>query len=49
LLKQAFTTTPVLLHLDPTKPFHVELDASDFAIGEIYTQPDEFGVLHPVA
>ena len=22
LLKQAFTTTPILFHLDPTKPFH---------------------------
>ena len=35
LLKQAFTMAPVLLHPDPTKPFQVETDASDFAIGAI--------------
>jgi hypothetical protein len=49
LLKRAFTTAPVLLHPDPTKPFQVETDASDFAIGAILSQPDEDGVLHPVA
>ena len=49
LLKQAFTMAPVLLHPDPTKPFQVETDASDFAIGAILSQPDEVGVLHPVA
>jgi hypothetical protein len=26
---------PVLLHVDPTKPFIVETDASNFAIGVI--------------
>ena len=40
---------PVLLHPDPTKPFHVETDASDFSIGAILSQPDEVGVLHSVA
>jgi hypothetical protein len=34
---------------DPTKPSHVETDGSDFAIGAILSQPDEVGVLHPVA
>ena len=35
MLKQAFTMAPILLHPDPTKPFQVETDASDFAIGAI--------------
>jgi hypothetical protein len=34
---------------DPTKAFHVETDASDFAIGAILSQPNEVNVLHPVA
>jgi hypothetical protein len=49
VLKQAFMTAPALLHQDLTKPFHVEMDACDFAIGGILSQPDEGGVLHPVA
>ena len=48
-LKEAFTSAPVLLHPDPTKPFQVETDASDFAIGAILSQPDTEGILHPVA
>jgi hypothetical protein len=48
-LKKAFTSAPVLLHPDPTKPFTVETDASDFAIGAILSQPDDNGILHPVA
>ena len=49
LLKQAFTMAPILLHPDPTKPFQVETDASDFAIGAILSQADKVGVLHLVA
>ena len=49
LLKQAFTTALLLLHPEPTKPFQFETDASDFSIGAILSQPDEIGVLHPVA
>ena len=49
LLKQAFTTTPILLHPDLTKPFQVKMDASDFTIGAILSQPDEVGGLHSVA
>jgi hypothetical protein len=48
-LKEVFTQAPVLLHVDPTKPFQVETDASDFAIGAILSQPDDDGILHPVA
>ena len=49
MLKQAFTMAPILLHPDPTKPFQVETDASDFAIGAILSQADKVGVLHLVA
>ena len=30
-LKQAFTTAPILAHVDPTKRFILEADASNFA------------------
>jgi hypothetical protein len=32
-LKVYFTTTPLLIHVDPSKPFVLEIDISDFAIG----------------
>ena len=48
-LKSAFMIAPILLHPDPTKPFIVETDASDFVIGVILSQPDNDGVHHPVA
>jgi hypothetical protein len=44
----AFTFAPILIHPDPAKPFIVETDASDFALGAILSQ---FGInvlLHPV-
>ena len=48
-LKEAFTSAPVLAHVDPEKPFIIEADASDFALGSILSQPGEDGHLHPVA
>ena len=48
-LKQAFMSAPVLVHPDPAKPFQVETDASDFALGAILSQLDDDGTLHPVA
>jgi hypothetical protein len=48
-LKMAFTSTPVLIHPDPTKPFIVETYASDFALGVILSQSGIDGLLHLVA
>jgi hypothetical protein len=46
--KKAFTSTPILIHPDPAKPFTVETDASDFALGAILSQSGIDGLLHPV-
>ena len=48
-LKSAFTTEPLLAHVDPGQPFIIETDASDFALGAILSQHQDDGLLHPVA
>jgi len=48
-LKRRFTTAPILVHFDATKPVIVETDASDFALGAILSQRDAENRLHPVA
>jgi hypothetical protein len=48
-LKMTFTSAPILIHPDPAKPFIVETDASDFALGAILSQFGIDGLLHPVA
>ena len=48
MLKEKLTTAPVLLLPDPTKPFTVTTDASDFAIGAVLTQDHGHGE-QPVA
>jgi hypothetical protein len=48
-LKEAMMTEPILQHFDPAKPVTIETDASDYAIGAVCSQPDNNGVLHPVA
>ena len=48
-LKQAVQKEAVLLQPDQKKPFEVEIDASNYAIGAVLMQKDNKGILHPVA
>jgi transposase InsO family protein len=50
LLKQTFTSAPILRHFDPKLPIILECDASDYAIAAIISQVDpEDEELRPVA
>jgi hypothetical protein len=48
-LKQAFTTAPILAHVNPNEQFTLETDASDFALGAVLSQVQKDNQLHPVA
>ena len=48
-LKMAFTTAPILQHFNFEKAIVVETDASDFVSAGVLSQPDDNGVLWPVA
>ena len=48
-LKKAFRLDPILAHVDPKKPFIIEANASDFALGNILSQQREDKKLHLVA
>ena len=48
-LKLAFMCAPILVHDDLAKPFIMEADASDFALGSILSQMGDDDKLHPVA
>jgi len=48
-LKKAMIMEPILQHFDPKRPVTIETDATDYSIGAICSQPDEKGILHPVA
>ena len=48
-LKQALITAPILRPLDKNKPFHVHIDASNFAIGCILAQPYKGNMDLPVS
>ena len=45
-LRIAFTTAPVLIHFDPSKPIRVETDASGVACGGVLSQPKEWPTIH---
>lgn len=48
-LKDAFTSSPVLIMPNPDKPYRVEVDASDYATGGILSQTGDDNQWHPVA
>jgi hypothetical protein len=39
---------PILKHFDPTREITIKMDASDYAIGAVCSQPDDANVLHPL-
>ncbi|MBW0508176.1 hypothetical protein O181_047891 [Austropuccinia psidii MF-1] len=48
ILKEAFTTAPILSHFNPSLPTIVETDASDYALGDVLSQVNDSGK-HPIA
>ncbi|MBW0508458.1 hypothetical protein O181_048173 [Austropuccinia psidii MF-1] len=48
LLKEAFTTTPILSHFNPSLPTIVEIDASVYTLGAVLSQVNDSGK-HPIA
>ena len=48
-VKRQIASEPVLTIADPNKPFEIETDASDFALGAQLGQRDELGRLHLVS
>ena len=49
LLKDTFTSAPILHHFDPALPPIVETDASDYAVAGILSLRTDDGDIHPVA
>ncbi|MBW0498339.1 hypothetical protein O181_038054 [Austropuccinia psidii MF-1] len=48
LLKEAFTTSPMLSHFNPSLQDVVDTDASDYALGAVLSQVNDSGK-HPIA
>jgi hypothetical protein len=48
-LKVTFTTAPILVHSDFSKPFYMETDVSNFAMEAVWSQEREGIRLHPIA
>lgn len=48
-IKKVITSSPILVHPDPSKPFMVECDASDYAIGAVLSQKQSDDKWHPIA
>ena len=49
MLKKQFTTEPILIIFDPTKPIMLETNASDLALGAVISQQVPDRKWHPVA
>jgi hypothetical protein len=47
-LKAYFTTTPLLIHENPSKPFVLEMDIYDFVIGVVLSQLGKYKLFHLV-
>jgi len=39
---------PLLVHVDPSKPFVLKTDASDYALNVVFSQPKKVNFLHPI-
>ncbi|MBW0520823.1 hypothetical protein O181_060538 [Austropuccinia psidii MF-1] len=48
ILKESFTTAPILSHFNPSLPTIVETNASDYALGAVLSHVDDSGK-HPIA
>jgi hypothetical protein len=47
-LKASFIITPFFIHVDPSKPFVLEMNAFDFALGIVLSQLGEDNLLCPI-
>src|SRR6266404_8071027 len=48
VLKSTITSTPMLTFPSKSSPFHLEGDASNFAMGAVLLQQQEDGLFHPI-
>ena len=47
-IRDELTKAPVLAVADPNKPYTLQTDASDFAMGAMLMQEDDEGQGHPI-
>jgi hypothetical protein len=47
-LKASFITAPLLIHANPSKPFVLEMNTFDFAVGVMFSQLGKENLFHPV-
>jgi hypothetical protein len=47
-LKTYLTIASLLIHVNPSKPFVLETDASNFALGVVVSQLGKYNLFHPV-
>ncbi len=46
-LKASFTIVPLLIHLNISKPFVLEMDTFDFGVGVMFSQLGKNNLFHP--